>query len=617
MKKKYLFMATAAIMMAGCASDDLVGDETVTQNGNLAIGFGMNTPAMTRSTGKEAATALGNEFIVWGEKNEGEQTYDAAKDIVFRNYCVDYTDGTKNTTLSNTENWEYVGITPYTATSDGVWVSPSILSDNANAKQTIKYWDFNASSYTFTAVSALKDDITNKRIKISKTTAAPTNGTAYDKGYTIELADASASVGKIYVADRKVINKPTTTSTTIDRTADNTYGGNVTLSFRNFQSKIRFGIYETIPGYKVVITGINYNGSNHTATSGDNSSADKFGITGDFVKAGSNTNNSTTYTTKYTVTYRSDSGHEGEAQVTIADNATKASYITTEGTTWLTTTGGIGTASNAPTYDNANAYTPILPNPSNGTNLTLKIAYKLISEDTGEVIEFKNGTDEVYRTVEVPAAYCQWKSNYAYTYLFKISDKSAELYPITFDACVVETETGNQETITEVGEPSITTFAVKDNKIVTDKDEYEDGNTIYATIVEGSSLVTMTSDNIKLYTVTATGKQTISEASVANCLAKGTKNDTTSPTTWTSTAGSSNVLTVTVQSYSADNDLLNVVPSEDGKTVTLDASAKKAIKWDATGDTSKEIYYVVEYKKSDNAKYYKIVKIAKKPTAGN
>ena len=617
MKKKYLFMATAAIMMAGCASDDLVGDENIS-SGETPIAFSMNTPNATRDGGgdasatntahTDAANALGNEFIVWGEKvMEGAESGTAATDanLVFNNYRVQYTASSANTSVSNTDDWEYVGIAPYnsngsaptentTATEANACVSPSIYTDK-NTKQTIKYWDDKAVSYTFTAVSAKQDDIKNQKVKITKNTSG--NSTAKDKGYTIELA-SGASVGDVYVADRKVVSKD-----------NGSFSHSVVqMEFRNFQSKIRFGIYETVPGYKVVITGIKYNTKNTTPTE-KTSTTKGFGVDGNFVLAGASSTGGTN--TSYTVTY--DANNHAQVAVTAGNSQ---DYIETSGENWLSTTWSsttsntcIGETAATATYDkksgeDSKAYTAILPNPSNNSNLKLTVKYELYSEDTGEKISVD------YKTVEVPAQYCQWKSNYAYTYLFKITDKSAELYPITFDACVVESETGNQETITEVGEPSITTFAVKDGKIVTGKDEYEDGNTIYATIVEGSSLVTMSEDNIKLYTVTATGTQTISEASVANCLAKGTKTEGNSVTTWTSTAGTGNVLTVTSKSYTASSDLLNAVPSEDGKTVTLDASNKKAIKWTAAAGT----YYAIEYIKTDGENnktmYYKIVKVA-------
>ena len=575
MKKKHFLFAAAAIVLAGCANDDMIGEGSTPQGGNQVIGFNMSTPAMTRAdnpkTGEAAATALDNEFIVWGEKNENTDG-SAASDgnLVFKNYRVDYVSGTANTTLSNTENWEYVGIAPYAEEK----VSPAITE----SKQTIKYWDLNASSYTFTAVSAKKQDITDGKVKITKTSSASSKN-VYDKGYTIEIGDG-ATLGNIYVAERKVIEKPTGTYT-IDRTADNTYGGNATLTFRSFQSKIRFGIYETVPGYKVVITGIKYSDASHKATT------DKFGIEGNFVLAGKGSGSANT---SYTVTYETS----GKPKVAVTAGNTQT-YMTTDGSTWLSTTTGIATSTNKPTYDYAGAYTSILPNPSNSKNLKLQIAYKLVSEDTGEAIEFKDeNNNDIYRTVEVPADYCKWKSNYAYTYIFKISDKTAELYPITFDACVATDEIGNQETITEVSEPSITTYAVKkDGKtVVTDEDEYRGNNTIYASVVDNSTAATLTltttngAGNIKLYTVTSSDATTcpITEASVANAVANPTDNKITT------TAVTSGVSVTTTE---------DKVPAEDGTKRDI-----SALKWTATASTT----YAIEYT-SNSKKYYKIVKV--------
>lgn len=590
MKKKHFLFAAAAIVLAGCANDDMIGEGSTPQSGNQVIGFNMSTPAMTRAdqNGADAATTLGNMFIVWGEKNEDDKStssyeIDATKentDLVFKNYRVDYKSGTANTTLSNTENWEYVGATSFKGN-----VTPTAPDD-----QTIKYWDMNAKDYTFTAVSAPEGEVGSK-IKITKITKSNSStASANDKGYTIELADATASIGKIYVAERVHLTKANDTqSSTIDKMTENKYGGQVKLKFHNFQSKIRFGIYETVPGYKVVITGIKYsdgtNDQTHTATG-----TKTFGIEGNFVLAGKGTASGST-NTKYTVTYETN----GKPKVEVtAGNA--QDYLTTAGETWLSTTNGIATSTNKPTYDNGSGtYTSILPNPSNSKNLKLQIAYKLVSEDTGEAIEFKNASNEdIYRTVEVPADYCKWKSNYAYTYIFKISDKTAELYPITFDACVATDEIGNQETITEVSEPSITTYAVKsDGKtVVTDEDEYRGKNTIYASVVDNSTAATLTltttnvTGNIKLYTVTSSDATTcpITEASVANAVANPTNNKITT------TEVTSNVSVTTTE---------DKVPAEDGTKRDI-----SALKWTATASTT----YAIEYT-NNSKKYYKIVKV--------
>ena len=617
MKKKYLFMATAAIMMAGCASDDLVGDENIS-SGETPIAFNMNTSKVTRDGGQTStqtqasvyADSLGNEFIVWGEKSEANDgTAATAEKLVFKNYRVQYTEGSTGSTVSNTDDWEYVGITPY---DDGntVKVSPSI---GTSTKQTIKYWDDAASSYTFTAVSASNSDITNGRVKITKTqTGTGSSNQVYTKGYTITVG-AGANPARIYVADRKPVTKANS-STTYARNA-------VQLQFRNFMSKVRFGIYENIPGYKVVITGIKFNnGTSKTPVehpTKDTTPVKTFGIDGNFITPGANT--------KYKVTYVASGNNTNKAQVeVVSDNsntpATKDT-LQTAGTTWLSTTkdSPIATASSSPTYDNADTYKIIMPNPTNNKGMTLTISYDLYSEDTGEKISVG------YRTAEVPAEYCQWKSNYAYTYLFKITDKSADLYPITFDAVVETEENGNQETITEVADKtnlvSITTYGIgTDNKVITGKDEYTVNSTIYASVVDNATTITKDDldDRAKLYTVTAKVADNksgtapaITEGNVANCLASSkhveTTDQSTSLKTWTITDLNNGELAVTEVATTA-YDFTNQVPTEEGLASTYRTGTMRALKWKPTAAAT----YVVEYT-YNNKKVYKIVKVV----AGN
>ena len=597
------------MLAASCANDDFSGDNNAAlPTGDGSIAFNMNMPATSRADGTATdAEKLGNRFIVWGEKGETSGAEATDGNVVFKNYKVEYTSNSANTTTSNTNNWEYVGLTPYVAEK----VKPSILTSTTdNTKQTIKYWDDQASSYTFTAISALDSDINptgdsaTPTVIIEKNTGSSENGkTVYDKGYTVTLK-SGAKTDSIFFSDRNYIAKPT----------DGYTHAAVQMTFRNFMSKIRFGIYETVPGYNVVITGLKYttaaaqgetSATEVTHTNGSTTDGyTKFGITGDFVVTGGNT--------KYIVTYENaSSGNENKAKVTIDGTANKATYMTTEGTTWLSTSPSdpVGKTANAPTWDKKNSsnggdYTTILPNPGNKTNLKLQISYKLISEDTGEVIEFKNGNDEIFRTVEVPAQYCTWKSNYAYTYLFKITDKSAELYPITFDAVVVSDQVGNQETITTVSEPSITTY-VK-GKQVSSEYEYAAGDVIYAYAQDGTSTAAMSDTNMKLYKVTlGTGvtSEEVTEAAVEHAL----KNSSVANKKLT-------VDEITSSTEGATENLsYEAIPGEDGVNRTI-----TGMKWTATAGT----YYAVEYilttgsgNDATTTKYYKIVKVAAQ--AGN
>ena len=609
MKKKNLLFVAATMVMAGCASDDMIGDNGATQSDNQVIGFNMSTPAMTRGTAlanAEDAGKLGQEFIVWGEKNEpADGSACAATDLVFENYRVQYADAdgsTKNSTVSNTTGWDYVGITPY---DDGttVKVSPSILTNNTSAKQTIKYWDF-GKNYTFTAVSAYKDDISTGKVTITKTQAStatsPATTSPKDKGYTIVLKNG-ADASKIFVADRKEnVNCANSSSVAA-----------VQMQFRNFQTKIRFGFYETVPGYNVQITNIGYNNTNYKTSN-------KFGVNGKFITSPTANGESVTYTVTY------DDTNKPIVDVAESANTTTTSegYCDKFGTNIFQTGKnylGKSSLNSEVTYDKTSgAYTEILPNTGNSTPMTFTVSYKLISEDTEEEIAI---TD---RQVTVPAQYCQWKPNFAYTYLFKVSDQSAELYPITFDAVVEADEVSKQETITEVASDEtnkvcITTIGFNGNTVVesTTANEYASGNTIYASVMEGSNTTatTLTTTNIALYTVT--GTQAITEASVANCVKNGT--------TPTSPAGSKaktvtdlngNTMTATPVDINTDGStipcIVKAVPREDGNG-NRDIYA---LKWTGAANTT----YAVEYTKTTTTtpagesqsvtktyKYYKIV----------
>jgi hypothetical protein len=579
MRKNYLFLVTAAIVMASCANDDFLGEDATAQDGKQAIAFNMSTPAMTRGDYDHTTSAakLNNEFIVWGEKSESGATDEANGKLVFKNYRVQYVASSANSTTSNTKDWEYVGLPAFTAN-----VSPVITGT-----QTIKYWDF-GKTYTFTAVAAKVSDITDGKVKITKNSNV---AEVLKKGYTIELT-SGATADSIFVSDR--ITKK------LDTKSANAADDAVQLQFRNFQSKIRFGIYETVPGYKAVITGIKSTEGEHPVTGNDKT----FTVDGNFLSAADGIT--------YTVTYASD----GKAQVAASGTGTTANYLNTTGTNWLSTEWVsttstdkcVGEKATEATYDktvdsDTKAYTSIMPNPNNTTDLTLQVKFDLYSEDTGEKIVGE------YKTVKVPAEYCQWKSNYAYTYLFKITDKSADLYPITFDAVVVEDEyTGTQETITSVSEPSITTFGVSGGKYVSGKDEYAANDVIYATVLDNGSIPALTAggatNGVNLYIITTdyTDKTVITEGAVENLMAHGT----TSNTETTLTDANKKKWKATKQTIDT-GDLVNEVPTEDGGKVKLDTAGNaKALKW--TAGTS-GTYYAVEYIKDSTEKYYKIVKI--------
>mgnify|MGYP007121479738 CR=1 FL=1 len=220
-------------------------------------------------------------------------------------------------------------------------------------------------------------------------------------------------------------------------------------------------------------------------------------------------------------------------------------------------------------------------------------------------------------TATVPAKYTEWKPGYAYTYIFKISQNTngstggndKGLTAISFDAVVLEDEqNGLQETITTVSDQSITTYGYKDGKVTVNGGEYQAGTDIYATVhVPGAKAedpaTTAAPDNLYTVTIETGAAQTINEASVANTLVNGKKNDDANPTTWTVTDANGKKMIVT---KATDATKVTKVPTEDGHDLDVNA-----LKW--TGkvtDPATETFYAVEYVNGTN-KSYKIVKVVK------
>lgn len=150
MKKNYVMLAFATLMMAACANNDLV-DEVVKEEVPQAIGFETFSNKISRQV--TAATALNSyhdAFGVWAYKTVGNLT-----PTVMDNYKVKYTetettttDDSGTTTTTTTDSWEY-------ATVDG---------------QSLKYWDKQATNYKFYAYApyvATPDDQDEAVVTIS------------------------------------------------------------------------------------------------------------------------------------------------------------------------------------------------------------------------------------------------------------------------------------------------------------------------------------------------------------------------------------------------------------------------------------------------------------------
>lgn len=580
---KFFIAAASALALASCSSDDFLGEiQGNEQNGaTSAINFGGDTGKITRATetGATAAGLLENNFVVVGFK--GSKT-DAAnnENYAFDHYNVNFKDGSAFSTESNRAGWEYVN---QDMNVKGTKPAASLAQGGAS-QQTIKYWDHSCKSYDFIAFSMGKKDAASEY-------ATPTH---VDKdnlataAYTL-TGDVN-TLSECYISDMKTVTEPNYNKTS------------VSMSFRHLASKVRMALFEIVPGY--VISDVKfYDATDDTATANPEGT-----LIGNF-------NNSGTLTV-YFPTTGTDNASEKDY------NKAHVKFTATEGENGVLNFkkfGAVnyknqaeGTISAGTTYLSQNAATPsycgagyqnVLPSEGAASAITLRIDYKLTSVDgSKETINVKGAT------ATVPAEYTEWKSGYAYTYIFKISQdtngstggSSTGLTAISFDAVVVDDEAnGLQETITTVSDNSFTTYGYKDDKVTTNGNEYVNGTDIYATVYSAGATVAPQ----KLYTVTLEdgATQTINEASVANALVKGTNDATAKTWTVTDYAGKKMVVTETTDGVASK---VTSVPAYSGHTLSVNA-----LKWKGVvTDPATETYYAVEY---DNGtkKSYKIVKV--------
>ncbi len=490
--KKNLFLAALAIVaFASCTSDDFVGDVTNPQDNSPsdvsnAIVFSSASNGITRANkvGADAADLLGNQFVVLGVKGTGtgvDQT------DVFKNYNVTWTQNTAATTESNTSDWEYVGVTPISGIT-GV------------SMQTIKYWDYSATSYDFAAYSAGKGNTivtttpSANQINASAIRYA-TSSPAADAKYTLQ--GTRADLTECYITDMLTV-KPAN------------YGEEVVFNFRSLATKVRMAIYETVPGYSV--KAVNFHTADATKTTSvsitpaSNLNATLIGsafyqggqYTVSFPHIGSDDEGTSTDYNKAHVTMTSATGTDtyesfgnlnyGSKEAAEADG----SYLKR--------------SSSDPSFAGASSpyYNTVLPK-EDGTVLEMCIDYTLVATDgSGEEITIYGAK------AFVPAAYTKWLPNYAYTYIFKISDNTngwtkpqagddpAGLFPITFDAVVLDSEeTGHQTTITTVAEPSITTY--QKGHVYSATNSYDKAKKVYVQVMQNGALVTDLNGTNKSY----------------------------------------------------------------------------------------------------------------------
>lgn len=515
MKKVYLILAAAVGMtITSCTTNDYLGDvnnDQAINDGSIKFGFKMQNLTRADIAGQAAAEKLNNNFYVVGTKADITETpaiptASPTKVLVFDNYLVNYGINTAGTTESNTANWEYVGVTP-----DGT----NYAKLGSYSAQTIKYWDYSVPQYDFLAFSTGSQKavtgkttatIASNEINVTAMNYGSTlagNGTAYT--FIIPSVDA---LKEAYISDITEVKKAN-------------FGKDVTLKFKNLGAKVRVALYETVPGYSVKNVkfyavdkadasvddlGVSTTSNATLISAADGGIPNKATIEVYFPHVGSASgpdgtneadyNKASATVTPITIPESSDPGYAAALACydkaptfgTLAATKLVAKESAEAGDDNVFLGRSLPYATFAGDKD-ADFYETVFP-VSNSSALTLRVDYTLVPIDGAAETINVYGAKAV-----VPATYTKWLPNYAYTYIFKISDNTngwtsktisdpQGLFPITFDAVVAEATDANaeQKTITTVATPTITTY--QQNHDIT-KDEYSKatGKNVYVQVM--------------------------------------------------------------------------------------------------------------------------------------
>ena len=656
MKKNLLFAALAITALASCSDESFVGNNSPNdlngQEGTQAIVFNSSAKGITRAdfVGVTAAEKLGGMFVVEGTKGT-EQTNSPSTAVVFDNYLVGYTANTAATTESNTNNWEYVGLqTGITDRLSGdTWTAlHTPTGDKIATTQSIKYWDYTQDQYDFIAWSTGKREaVTDAAVKDSKVkvTRINTGSTLATNGFTLTALSAEDLL-ECYYTDINTVTK-----------ASGGYSKPVTLTFKNMAAKVRVALYETVPGYSVKDVYFYTSDANPTspadlgnATSSAATAATLFTM-GEGVSLPQSgqvlvyyphigtahrdaSGGQTKDYNKASVSVTAASG--GDVSTTQAFGALTAQYRNQTGSEptgkYLGMTLPTATFAGDATKD---FYTAVIPN-TNGVPLTLRVDYTLVSTDGSDEEIHVYGAKAV-----VPATYTVWQPNYAYTYIFKISDNSngwtsttntdpQGLFPITFDAVVTSFVDANAEqtTVTTVAVPSITTY--QQGHDWANKDEYSKSQTagvsadvkdLYVQVMDNSGATpTLKAD------LNGTGKSllfVVSKANASEAEVMDALQNRTTPLTYASVTGRNDLKLIS--NSNIDNTVTEIVNGVDDQPITkiagsaiaegqvakidIDQLAARTYAYvycTTVPSTYEKIYHVAADASTNYAKYYEV-----------
>ena len=350
------FLALCLFSCAGSGQEEPDVPTQPEEPKGVSISFGGNSGTWqdaptTRANKETGLETISKTFKVWGYKTTGgnyTSGFDQSQNVM-NGYTVNWTQQTANTTSSNTADWEYVGI----------------------ANQTIKYWDYSATSYRFFAYSipTAAGNITAPSFSGPLTTEGSTNLHAsfsipfnYDKDAT--------NVSTPYISDLWMSDN--------QNFENRKYGACVKLTFAPIITKVRFKFNYQAES-QVSITNISFRNVNNAPSPTSGNIIITYPITGMDTQASYiwETTGTETEPINFTIPYE----EEGDLN-----------HQTTTRKKWY--------------------FVP----PLGDSKTTQQSAYIITADINGKKA-----------TATVPAEFMQWKAGYQYTYIFKITEAGTNI----------------------------------------------------------------------------------------------------------------------------------------------------------------------------------------------
>ena len=322
----------------------------------VSISFGGNSGTWqdaptTRANKETGLETISKTFKVWGYKTTGgnyTSGFDQSQNVM-NGYTVNWTQQTANTTSSNTADWEYVGI----------------------ANQTIKYWDYSATSYRFFAYSI--------PTAAGNITAPFFSGPSTTEGST--YLHASFSIPFNYDKDATNVSTPYISNLWLSDNQNfenRKYGACVKLTFAPIITKVRFKFNYQAES-QVSITNISFRNVNNAPSPTSGNIIINYPITGMDTQASYiwETTGTETEPINFTIPY------EEEGDLNHQATTRKKWYF--------------------------------VP-PLGDSKTTQQSAYIITADINGKKA-----------TATVPAEFMQWKAGYQYTYIFKITEAGTNI----------------------------------------------------------------------------------------------------------------------------------------------------------------------------------------------